>query len=193
MKRTFSFGGTSGQIAQLGIVVADVDAAMRFCAEHLHFGPFICWRNFRAPDGLYRGSKDMPKLTLAQVYAGRFFIEFIQQHDDTPSVYTEFIEKHGYGLHHYGLAVAHEDYDATLEHYFNNGFEVVFSDTLPGNVRIRYLAPKDVAALEKLRNETGVSYVELIEMLEDNEASFADMVEASLNWDGKTVFLNEEV
>ena len=189
MKRTFSFGGISGQIAQLGIVVADVDAAMKFCAEHLHFGPFTCWRNFKAPDGLYRGRKDMPELTLTQVYTGRFFIEFIQQHDDTPSVYTEFMNKYGYGLHHYGLAVAHEDYDATLEHYFNIGYEVVFSDTLPGDVRIRYLGPKDEAELEKLRNKTGVSYIECIEMTEDNEAFFAGMVELSLNWDGKTVYL----
>ena len=194
MKRTFSIGGetvNNGQIIQLGIVVPDVDAAMDFYARNLRVGPFTCMRGFRAPDGWYRGGNEMPVLTLAHAYTGRLFVEIIQQHDETPSVYKEFIDKHGYGLHHYGIAIAPEDYDSALEHYYNIGFEDVFTDTFYGGVRIRYLGPKGEAALEKLRNESGAGYIECIDMTEYQEAFFAGMVEASLNWDGKTVCLED--
>jgi len=188
MARAFNFGGfSSGQIFQLGYVVPDIDASMRLYAEALRIGPFACSRGFRAPDGWYRGSADMPELTIAHAYSGRLFVEFIRQHDGTPSVYKEFIDKHGYGLHHLGIAVAPEDYDKTLEHFYSLGFENIFTDTLPGGVRIRYIGPKGEAALEKMRNEAGVCYLECVEFLETEEAFFADMIEAAGNWDGKTI------
>lgn len=188
MAKTFSFGGvTSGQIFQLGYIVPDVDASMQFCAKALRIGPFSCSRGFKAPDGWYRGSSDMPELTIAHAYTGRLFIEFIQQHDDVPSVYKELIDKHGYGLHHYGLAIAPEDYDATLEKYYSQGFENIFTDNLPGNTRIRYIGPKDPDALEKLRNDTGVSYLECVETHPSEEGFFAGMCDAYNNWDGVTV------
>ena len=188
MAKTFSFGGVvSGQVYQLGYVVPDINASMRRCAEALRIGPFTCSRGFKAPDGWYRGSVEMPELSIAHAFTGRLFIEFIQQHDDVPSVYKEFIDKHGYGLHHYGIAVAPEDYDDTLGHFYNLGFENIFTDQLPGGTRVRYIGPIGEAALEKLRNETGVSYYECVEMWESEEAFFAGMCEASLNWDGKTL------
>jgi len=190
MTKTFSFGGiTSGQIFQLGFVVPDVDASMRFYAEQLRIGPFSCSRGFKAPDGWYRGATDMPELTLAQAYTGSIFVEFIQQHDDTPSVYKEFIEKCGYGLHHYGIAVATEEYDQMLEHYYSRGFENVFTDNLPGGTRIRYIGPKNIEDIEKTRNEAGAGYFECVEVLENQEKMFSRLCEAARQWDGKTITL----
>ena len=188
MAKTFSFGGiTGGQIFQLGYVVPDVDASMSFYANALRIGPFTCSRGFKAPDGWYRGKTDMPELTIAHAYSGRLFVELIYQHDGTPSVYKEFIDKYGYGLHHYGLAIDPEDYDETLERYYSLGFENIFTDTLPGGVRIRYIGPKGEAALEKMRNEAGVCYLECVEVMETEEVFFADMIKAAENWDGKTI------
>ena len=188
MPRTFSFGGvSSGQIFQLGYIVPDVDAAMRFYAETMKIGPFTCSRGFKAPDGWYRGSADMPELTIAHAHTGRLFIEFIKQHDDTPSVYKEFFDRYGFGLHHMGIAIAPEDYDKAIERYYNLGFENIFTDTLPGGTRIRYIGPKTEAGLEKMRNESGVCYLECVEVLASEEEFFKSMYEASLNWDGKTL------
>ena len=189
MAKTFSFGGIkSGQIFQLGIVVPDIDASVRFYAGVLGIGPFTCSRGFRAPDGWYRGSRDMPELTLAHAYNGRLFVELIQQHDDTPSVYKEFIDKHGYGLHHYGIAVSPEEYDKTLEHYYSLGFENIFTDNLPSGTRVRYMGPKGEDAMDKLRSETGVCYYECVEMFAPEEAFFTEMYSAAQSWDGKTLF-----
>jgi len=189
MAKTFSFGGVaSGQIFQLGLIVPDADASIRFFAETLKIGPFTCRRGFKAPAGWYRGSTEMPELTIAHAFTGRLFIEVIQQHDDVPSVYKEFITKYGYGYHHYGIAVAPEEYDETLERYYSSGFEDVFTDRLPSGTRIRYLGLKGEEAMERMRNEAGVCYFECVEVLESEEKFFTSMYEASLNWDGKTLF-----
>ena len=188
MAKTFNFGGfAAGQIFQLGYIVADVDASMRFYAEAMRIGPFTCNRGFKAPDGWYRGSSDMPELTIAHAYSGKLFVELIQQHDDTPSVYKEHIDKFGYGLHHYGIAVAPEDYDDTLEHFYKLGFENVFTDQLPGDVRIRYIGPKGDNALDKMRSEAGVCYLECVEVKDSEASFFAGMIDAAENWDGKTL------
>ena len=189
MANTFSIGGiTSGQIFQLGYIVPDVDASIRFYAEAMKIGPFTILRGFKAPDGWYRGKTDMPELTIAHAYSGGVFVELIQQHDDTPSVYKEYIDRYGYGLHHLGLAIATEDYDETLEHYYSHGFENIFTDNLPGGVRIRYIGPKTEDGLEKLRNESGVCYLECVEVKESEQGFFTGMIEAAKNWDGKTLF-----
>ena len=188
MAKVFSFGGfTSGQVFQLGFIVPDVDASMRFYAETLGVGPFTCSRGFKAPDGWYRGSGDMPELSIAHAYNGHLFIEFIQQHDDTPSVYKEFIDSYGYGLHHMGLAIAPEDYDATLERYYGDGFENIFTDNLPGGVRIRYIGPKTKEGLAELRSKTGVCYYECVELHEGEQVFFKSMADAFANWDGVTL------
>jgi len=189
MAKSFSFGGIkSGQIFQLGFVVPDIDEAVRYYAQTLRIGPFSCSRGFKAPDGWYRGGNDMPELTLAHSFNGRLFVELIQQHDATPSVYKEFTDKHGFGLHHFGLAVAPEEYDETLERYYSLGFENVFTDNLPSGTRVRYMGKKGEDALDKLRDEIGVRYIECVEMFEPEEAFFTDIYNAALNWDGETLF-----
>ncbi|MCL2391360.1 MAG: VOC family protein [Oscillospiraceae bacterium] len=188
MTRKFTFGEiVSGQVFQIGLVVPDVDVAMRFYADVMKIGPFTCNRGFRAPDGWYRGKLDMPELTITHAHTGSLFIELIQQHDDTPSVYTEFTDKHGYGLHHLGIAVAPEEFEKVMAHYYGLGFEDVFTDNLPSGARIRYIAPNSEAAIEKLRNDTGVGYFEIVEIVDLEEIFFTKMYEASLNWDGKTI------
>jgi len=186
MSKTFSFGNvSSGQVFQLGYAVPDAQASMRFCAEALRIGPFTCQSGFKAPDGWYRGSTDMPELTIAHAYNGRLFVEFIQQHDDIPSVYKEYTEKFGYGLHHYGIAIAPEDYDTTLGHFYSLGFENIFTDQLPSGARIRYIGPSGEGATAKLRDKIGVGFLECVEVVEGEESFFTGMYEASLNWDGK--------
>jgi hypothetical protein len=160
---------------------------MQFYAQNLGIAPFTCRREFKAPDGWYRGSTEMPRLTLAHGYSGKIFIELIQQHCNTPSVYREHIDRFGYGLHHFGLAIASEDYDAALAKYYEQGFEDVFTDNLPGGVRIRYLGLKDPEAMKKMVQETGVGYFECVEMKKSEESFFGSMIEAAENWDGKTI------
>ena len=62
--------------------------------------------------GLYRGEPCEVTLSLALANSGEMQIELIQQHDDTPSIYTEFLSSNGPGYHQ--LAYWTEDFDDTM-------------------------------------------------------------------------------
>ena len=185
--RQFSIDICSGQIFQVAIVVEDIEASMRFYAQHLKIGPFTIMKDFVAPAGNYRGSTDIPAISIAHVYTGRMFLELIEQHTETPSVYFEHTEKYGFGLHHYGIAIAPEDYDRVMDEYYAKGFEDVFSDMLPSGARIRYIAPKDPSAMTAMKADSGVSYLECVDFKPEEESFFAGMREAASKWDGKTI------
>lgn len=175
--RKFQFGFESGQLFQFGYVVENAAKGIADCSKLLGIATdsFIIQENFVAPDGTYRGRQDNPTLTIAHAFTGHIYIELIEQHTNTPSVYMEMIEKHGYGLHHFGLSIAPEDYDAVINGYYLDGFEDVFSDNLPSGARIRYIAPIDAAAREKMRNSIGVSYLECVEIVSGEEDFFCEM------------------
>jgi hypothetical protein len=49
----------------------------------------------------YRGDRHDPLFSAGFVYSGGMQYEFIEQHDDTPSAYREFLERHpAGGMHH---------------------------------------------------------------------------------------------
>ena len=187
--REFAFGLASGDIFQVGIVVRDIEEAMRFYAENLKVGPFTLSRDFVAPAGSYRGGTVNPRLSLAHGYTGKLFVELIRQNDTIPSVYTEYMDKYGFGVHHFGLAIAPEDYDRVVGAYYAKGFEDVFTDRLPSGARIRYIAPGEPSAMEAMRASTGVAYLECVEVTPGEEQFFAGMRDKALQWNGKTIMV----
>jgi hypothetical protein len=63
-------------------------------------GPFYLMSRMRVA-GRYRGKRHDALFSAAFVYSGGMQYEFIEQHDDTPSAYREFLERHPEGgLHH---------------------------------------------------------------------------------------------
>jgi hypothetical protein len=54
-------------------------------------------------------------------YLGDLMIQFIQQHDDQPSIYREMYSAGEEGFHHVGLLV--NDWQAASEHLESQGFE----------------------------------------------------------------------
>ncbi len=187
--REFAFGIASGEIFQVGILVQDIEAAMKFYAENLKVGPFTLMRDFVAPAGSYRGGTENPRLSIAHGYTGKLFVELIKQNAAIPSVYTEYIDKYGFGAHHFGLAIAPEDYDRVTGEYYTKGFENVFTDQLPSGARIRYIAPRDKSMMEAMKESTGVSYLECVEIVPGEEGFFAGMRDKAIKWDGKTITL----
>jgi len=175
MEKEFKFGIKSPNLFQLGIVVKDIDEAILFMSNTLNLGPFTVMRGFTAPAGSYRGSTKNPVLNMAHVYAGSLFIELIQQLDDTPSVYTEHVEKYGYGLHHFGLAVDPEKYDTVLQSFLDRGYEVVFRDQLPTGARIRYVTPKYPKLKDSMVRSSGAGFLECVEMIPAEEDFFNEM------------------
>ena len=82
-----------GEIRQLAFIVTDIDKAMNHWAETLGVGPFFIKRRITFSNFIYRGKPSAsPSVSIALANSGYVQIELIQQHDDAPSIYREYLE-----------------------------------------------------------------------------------------------------
>lgn len=97
-----------GSHTQLGFVVPDLDAALRHWTDVLGIGPFIVFDQGtgRPPaPSLYHGAPQVIELRLAFAYMGEVQIELIEQVNDAPSPYRDFLAQGRAGLQHLGYVV----------------------------------------------------------------------------------------
>lgn len=101
-----------GEAVHAGLVVTDIDAELER-VQDMGVGPIYVMRRIRPP-ARYRGQRHDPLITAAFMYSGGMQLEFVQQHDDTPSAYLEFLEKQpAGGIHH--LAYFCDTFEGALE------------------------------------------------------------------------------
>ncbi len=113
-----------GPATQLGFVVRDLDAAVRHWVEVLGIGPFLFLENGtgRPPNpSLFRGAEVHVEIRLAFGFIGDVQLELIQQVNDAPSPYLEFLAAGREGLQHLGYWV--HDYDETCRRVEAAGYE----------------------------------------------------------------------
>jgi methylmalonyl-CoA/ethylmalonyl-CoA epimerase len=88
------------QIDQIGILVRDLDRSMAQYHELLGWGPWDVFE-YQAPwlhDTEIRGEPREYTMLGAEAMVGGLVVELIEP--TSPSPYTEWMEKHGEGLHH---------------------------------------------------------------------------------------------
>jgi methylmalonyl-CoA/ethylmalonyl-CoA epimerase len=93
-------------IAQVALVVKDLDKAVEAYWKVFGIGPwhFYTYGKPLVKHMTRRGQPAEYKMRLALAWIGPLRIELIEQMEGD-TVYSEFIEKHGYGVHHFGLQV----------------------------------------------------------------------------------------
>lgn len=140
-------------ITQVAWVVRDVAATERFLSTcfgvrawarmpDVHFGPETC---------SYRGEPADFTAHIALSYRGAVQLELIQPVRGV-SIYTEFLDRAGPGLHH--ICSEPPDFDAALAAANAQGIEIVQQGDMFGEMRFAYI---DGAA-------AGVPFVELAEI-----------------------------
>jgi catechol 2,3-dioxygenase-like lactoylglutathione lyase family enzyme len=131
-----------GEMRQIAFVVRDLDQALRYWTETLGVGPFFLLRDFIPVDYRYRGElAPAPRLTLALGYSGEFQIELIQQHDDYPSAYRDFLLSGREGFQHVSSWVTRAEYDQTMETVRARGVTPAHEGALAGSgIRFVYFA-----------------------------------------------------
>jgi catechol 2,3-dioxygenase-like lactoylglutathione lyase family enzyme len=159
-----------GPIRQIGYVVTDLDAALASWVE-LGVGPWLVIRGLPM-NVRYRGEHCETTLSLALANSGEMQIELIYQHDDTPSIFTEFLAANGPGYHQ--LAYWAEDFDATMTAVADAGWPVVWSGGEGFGVRFAYVEPPNSPA----------TVVEISELTEGQAATAKFIRAAAANWDG---------
>lgn len=113
-----------GPVSHIGIVVDDLDEAVRFYGETFGVGPFeIVEFDAAHTDFFYSyGEPATPKMKAGLYYSGDFFIELVEV-TEGESVHTEFFGKHGEGLQHLCFMV--EETEEVLKKLESKGIKPV--------------------------------------------------------------------
>jgi len=161
-----------GTVMQIAYVVDDMEAALGQWLDRMKVGPFFVLRSLEVLDKRYRGSPTDVDLDIALGYCGNVCVELIQQNCRSPSVYRELLDSKGSGFHHWGLFA--ESFDTEVDRYRQQGHALAFSGAVAIGGRFAYL---DTVA------ELG-GMIELIEATPGVRELFANLENASLQWDG---------
>lgn len=159
-----------GPIRQIGYVVTDLDEAMAGWVE-LGVGPWFVMRGLPM-QALYRGEPCDTSLSVAWSNSGELQIELIQQLDDTPSIFTEFLNARGAGFHQ--LAYWTTDFAETMRAVEEAGWPVVWSGGEGYGVRFAYVEPTNTPA----------AVVEISELTDATAANAIFIHDAAAEWDG---------
>ncbi|HHM8126990.1 TPA: VOC family protein [Pseudomonas aeruginosa] len=169
----------AGPMMQIAYVVEDIDLAVKHWAEKLGVAPFFVTRHAKYETLTYQAEPTGCDITLAFAYSGDLQIELVQQHNDAPSVFREFVQRNGYGMHHVGVLT--EDLQAD----------------------VRSLAGKGVTPVQHCISELGVEAIyldsdfhpggmlELIQATSVLKEAFSFMKDAADTWDGSSPYLIE--
>ncbi len=101
-----------GPIRQNGYVVHDIESAMKHWVEVMGVGPWFYFERAPVSNFRYRGEPSDIDVSIALTNSGPLQIELIQQRNDAPSGYLDFLAAAGEGLQH--VAYWTEDFDAEL-------------------------------------------------------------------------------
>jgi hypothetical protein len=162
-----------GAIRQIGYVVRDLDTAMQsWCA--IGVGPWFTMRNLKQTNCRYRGRLSEPTVSIGLANSGPLQVELIQQHDDGPSIYQEFLDAEHEGFHQ--LAWWAEDFDGLMKKAGAARWPVVFSGEGNGVAKFAYF-----------ELDTTISTVVEVMELNDSTRVLAETVaKGAEHWDGVT-------
>lgn len=106
---------------QHAYLVNDVEQACHDWNQLFNAGPFVVVPHHQTDRFTYRGTDQEADVSYAFGYLGDMMIQFIQQHDETPSIYRDMYQAGEEGFHHVGVLV--HDFEAEFERLESMGFE----------------------------------------------------------------------
>lgn len=109
-------------IFQQAHLVNDLETACHQWNRLLGAGPFFLTWHHRTDWFTYRDTDVEADVSYAFGYLGDLMIQFIQQHDDQPSIYREMYAEGQEGFHH--VAVLVNDYAGERQRIADLGFDI---------------------------------------------------------------------
>lgn len=107
---------------QQAYFVDSIDEAARKWASLFGAGPFFALRHHKADEFTYRGTEIEADVSYAFGYTGDTMIQFIEQHDEKPSIYRDMYARGQEGFHHVAYLV--HDFAAERQRLLDAGFEL---------------------------------------------------------------------
>ena len=161
-----------GPIRQCGIVVSSLDRALDYWTGTLGIGPFFRWDHVELDHYRYRGQPCELDLSVALANSGDMQIELIEQHNDVPSPYLDFLDRHGPGLQHY--AVWSDDYDSEMSRLGEQGVTVLAEGQMGNGTRFAFFDGGDDAQ----------PIMEIADLTPGSARVLQMIREAAVCWDG---------
>lgn len=144
-------------ISQIACVVHDLDAAMERYHRLLGWGPWSVYEHV-APslhDTHYRGRQVAYSMLGAEVQAGPVQFELLQPLDG-PSIYRDWLDEHGEGLHHVAvMRHTQAESDALKASFAGQGIEPLMGGRIGETIEFYYL---DTEPLLKVIIESGCGH-----------------------------------
>src|SRR5882672_5792042 len=129
-------------ISQIAIVVRDIDEALERYHRALGWGPWNVYEH-KPPslhDTYLHGKPAEYTMIGAETHVGPIVVELLQPVEG-PSIYKEWLEEHGEGLHHIAIMrPTAEESEETLAHFEQLGADVLMEGRLGETIHFYYLA-----------------------------------------------------
>lgn len=162
-----------GGICQNGYVVRDVRAAMYHWIEVMGVGPWFYFDRVKIDYFRHRGEDSNLEMSAALANSGDIQIELIQQRNDAPSMYKEFLDSGREGLQH--VAYWTKEYQAVYDRVLSLGYRVGHEGQIGGEQgRFAYFDTE-------LHSGT---VIELSDVSGPKGGFFEFVRQASIDWDG---------
>jgi hypothetical protein len=163
-----------GNPAQMGYIVRDIDAGIDAWLAH-GVGPWFYFETVQMDWFRHRGADSAPEMSIALANSGDLQIELIQQRNDAPSLYKEFLDSGREGFQHisYWTTAYQELYDRALTEDYAVGHEGQI-----GGEQGRF------AYLENELARASGTLIEISDVSGAKGAFFAHVREVAASWDG---------
>ncbi len=162
-----------GDLRQLGYVVRDIHAAMKYWHEVNGVGPWFYIDKVPLATFTYKGQPSALEMSIALTFSGGAQVELIQPRNDAPSLYKDYLDAGQEGLQH--VAYWPDDYEAAKAAALGQGLKVGQEGTIAGRGGFIYY-------------QTTGHHGTCIEFAEYNDYrryQFTEMERICRAWDGK--------
>ena len=162
-----------GSIMQNGYVVRDIEAAMQHWIDVLEVGPWFYVEHAPIEDFRYKGDPSPVDVSIALANSGSLQIELIQQRNDAPSMYRDFLTAGHEGLQH--IAYWTKTFEADLKRVLKAGYAIGQSGHVGSPGRFIYF---------QTEGHPG-TVVELSDNSGPKGRMFERIAQAAADWDGR--------
>ena len=162
-------------IYQVAYVVESLEDSARHWASSTGAGPFLLFDPFEFVAPVYKGKPCDVNMGIALGFSGGLCVELIVQHDDGPSIYSDWQRERGFGLHH--VAMLADDFATTMSAHAENGLKSIFSGGFGENTHLAYLDTRDSLGC----------FLEVVEHTDFVRGALSALRQDHESWDGTDV------
>jgi glyoxalase/bleomycin resistance protein/dioxygenase superfamily protein len=160
-----------GPLRQMGYVVRDIEKAMAHWVEVCGIGPWFYAERLPLDEFRYKGVVYDIEMSVAFANSGDMQIELIQQRNDVPSLYQDFLRAGHEGLQHWSSWP--ENYHELRDRALKNGWTIAQEGDTPRGPFIYFLQEGHPGTI-----------IEMSEATPTRKRIFEAVRQAAIGWDG---------